>query len=77
MSQGNCLRSKRGPDHEGVVFRALATSEREGPPRGPRHALYSISRTFCAANLDCVSGSLISRSTIARLIASSALAPSK
>jgi hypothetical protein len=27
----------------------------------------SISRTFCAANLDCVSGSLISRSTIARL----------
>jgi hypothetical protein len=33
-----------------------------------------ISRTFCAASLDCVSGSLISRSTIARLIASSALA---
>jgi hypothetical protein len=27
----------------------------------------AISRTFCAANLDCVSGSLISRSTIARL----------
>jgi hypothetical protein len=35
------------------------------------------SRTFCAASLDCVRGSLISRSTIARLIASSALAPLK
>jgi hypothetical protein len=33
-----------------------------------------ISRTFCPANLDCASGSLISRSTIARLMASSALA---